>query len=300
MLSALLGMVLALPAVAQTDTAGAMDHPALTRFPESWIVDYQRQERVNYLLVLGMMRRAGGRVVPENAVRLHGTVTRITYEIPQLFSGGDAYEFFLEQAESRDYRPLFACSSRECGNSNYWANDVFDIRTLYGPERNQYYLAAELAEPGTERYLSLYVITRANRRIYAHVEIIEVDRASDAGSTPATSRDLQSLLQQGSVRLRSLIFDDEDNLVVSEGLGSVVQLLEENPDLAIYIVAYLRQPGAFRSLMQRSLNRAETVRDALVDLGVDGSRIEAQGVGPLAPRCAEGDCDERVELVLQQ
>ncbi|MEX2130787.1 MAG: DUF4892 domain-containing protein [Pseudohongiellaceae bacterium] len=285
---------------AQTDVSGSVDHPALQRFNESWIIDYRRDERVNHLLVLGTMRRAGGRVVPENAVRLHGNVTRITYEIPQAFTGADAYQFFLDQIEARGYRQLFVCSGRDCGNSDYWANDVFNIRTLYGPERNQFYLAAELGTPENERYLSLYIITRANRRISAYLEVIEVDSAGDGTGISGAARSLQMLLQQGSLRLTPVTFDEEDNLLLSDGLQTVVELLEENPDLNVYIVAYLRVPGAYRSLMQRSLDRAEAVREALSGLGIDEDRIVAQGVGPLAPRCAEGDCDERVELVLQQ
>ena len=46
------------------------------------------------------------------------------------------------------------------GAVNYWANDIFKRRILYGPERNQYYLAARsntaLAE---DPFLALYLIT---------------------------------------------------------------------------------------------------------------------------------------------
>ena len=45
---------------------------------------------------------------------------------------------------------------------------------------------------------------------------------------------------------------------------------------------------------------AELVRQALINLGIDETRLIARGVGPLAPFCSEGNCEERVELVLIQ
>ena len=294
-------LLVCLPATsnAQSDVSGAVDHPALQRFPGSWIIDYRRDNNVNYLLALGMMRREGGRVVPENSVRVHGNVLRITYEIPPAFTVTDAIEFFREQTVRRGYAQLFACTGRDCGNSNYWANDVFGNRALYGTERSQYYLAADLGSDLRERYLSLYIVTRGNQRNYAHVEIIEADKREEANAAAPSSDNLQRLQQQGSLRLDQLGFGSDDQLLLSEGLGAIAELLNNNPSLTVYVVAHLRQPGDLADLLQRSQRRAAAVRAELMTLGVDGLRIIAQGVGPLVPRCSEGNCDERVELVLQ-
>lgn len=296
---ALLVILCTANALAQSDLRGSSDIAVLQRFPESWITEYQQPASVSYLLALGTMRREGGRVVPENSIRTRGTLTRITYEVPQTYTGADVFSFFEKQIDARAYKRLFSCTGRDCGTSEYWANDVFDIRTLYGPERNQYYLAAEIGDPGNERYLCVYIITRANRRIYAHVEYLEADRSDLTGDRGSVNQDLLILREEGSLRLQQLRFDAEDRLVGEAGLGEVLPLLQANPQLRFYLVATLRRNGTLEELLAHSLNRATAVRDALVELGVDGARLEPQGVGPLAPRCVEGDCDERVELVLQ-
>ena len=62
----------------------------------------------------------------------------------------------------------FTCRGRDCGRSNGWANQVFGQAILYGPEANQFYIAAD--QDG--ELVSAYVIERGNRRIYAHVEAL--------------------------------------------------------------------------------------------------------------------------------
>ncbi len=286
-------------AVLGANTAAAQseagrDHPLLERFGESTIIDYDRQSGVNYRLVLGNLRRIRGLVVAEEEERLRGDLTRITYEIPDSFSGRDVMAFFRAQAEQRGYANLFSCQGRGCGNSNYWANDVFDDRSLYGPERNQYYMAFQAESAAA--YLVVYVITRANRRLYAHVEVLET---ASSGTLPMIEFSLENLLDAGGLRLYNLSFGSGDRLTGDDGLLPAVRLLQANPTLEIYIVAHLPGPAPLETLLEQSAQRARSVRDALIARGIDGRRIVARGVGPLAPLCSEGDCRERVEMVLR-
>ena len=82
--------------------------------------------------------------------------------------------FIRRQLTAKNYEVLYSCGGRECGSSNYWANDIFRNRILYGPERNQYFIAFR-ANPALEEspYFSVYIITRVNRKIYAYIEIVE-------------------------------------------------------------------------------------------------------------------------------
>ncbi|MFM1897275.1 MAG: hypothetical protein RLZZ385_2349 [Pseudomonadota bacterium] len=278
------------------DVSGAADHPLLQRFNSSFIVDYRQQASINYELVLGPMIRAAGRVSPEESRRLRGLVTRITYEVPESFAGADVFGFFDDQVRAGGFTVLFTCAGRECGNSNYWANDVFDNRILYGPERSQYYLAAAIEGPqGTTRYLALYVVTRANRRIYAHAEIVETDAA---GVQPIHDL-LIDLQQHGALVVPGLLFNDNDELLASEPLAAIVPMLLDNPQVNVIVVAHLRGAAPLERLLARSQQRADNVRDALVAAGVADEQIGARGLGPLAPLCGADGCDERIELVLQ-
>lgn len=290
-------VMLWMPLQAQPVPDAARDHPLLERFGESEIVEYRVENDVNYQLVLGNMRRLAGRVVPEESERLRGNLTRITYEVPQGFSAADVMEYFRAQVDERGYSNLFSCSGRGCGNSNYWANDVFDNRTLYGPERNQYYMALQADGDGDlTGYLAIYVITRANRQLYAHVEILE---SSERRVTPMVEFSAENLEEFRSLRLFGLEFDSSDRLVEQGGIQAAVQLLHQNPSLSVYVVAHLPGPGDLDELLARSGQRADQVRELLLEQGIAGGRVVARGIGPLSPLCSEGDCGERVELVLR-
>ena len=76
-------------------------------------------------------------------------------------------------------------------------------------------------------------------------------------------------------------------------------MLETDTSLNIYLVVHLGGSDSLDSLLARSLMRAELLKQQLQNLGIDGSRIIAQGVGPLAPNCGTGNCQNRIEVVLR-
>ncbi|MDA1370109.1 MAG: DUF4892 domain-containing protein [Proteobacteria bacterium] len=280
--------------------ASYKDHPLLDRFPDSEIVSMEFEENVNYRLVLSGLQRTRGQVEPENSERLRGDVTKIVYEVAQEFTGEDVYQFFSEQLLAKDYTKLFDCSGSACGSSNYWANDIFGNRILYGPVRNQYYMALRVnSELETAPHIALYITTRSNRRIYAYLEIVEVGGAPTRVGIIETSELLSQLREQGSVVLPLLGFIADNQLSDESALEQTADLLRSDPSVDVYVVAHLGGAGSLESLMRRSQARAELVRSQLVNMGIDGRRIIAQGVGPLAPACSAGNCRNRIEIVLR-
>lgn len=300
----LLSLALLVPAPAsdvqaQPDSRSLGDHPLMDRFPDSELEEIEIVEDSSYRLVLGTLQRNREVVVPENSLRLRGDVTKLTYQVSQEFSGEDVYEFFRQQMQEKNYEELFSCIGRACGSSNYWANDIFGNRILYGPERNQYFVAMRTPEGAmSPAHISLYIITRANRRIYAYLEIVEesVSREVVAIASPEL---LESLNVQGSVVLPGVAFNSDTELSDDSTLAPAVELLQSSPEQAFYIVAHLAGDGDLDTLLARSTRRAETVRQQLIAMGVQADRLIAAGVGPLAPACDVAECAERVELVLR-
>ena len=281
-------------------SANYNDHPLFDRFPDSEIISVEFDEDVNYRLVLSSLQRTRGLVTPESSERLRGDVTKIIYEVSQEFTGEDVYNFFQQQLQERNYTDLFTCSGRGCGSSNYWANDIFGNRILYGPERNQYYLAVR-ADNGLETlpHLALYIITRGNRRIYAYLEIIEVGGTTTRIDIIETNELLATLREQGSVIAPFLNFIADNQLTIESDLAPIANMLETDTSLNIYLVVHLSGSDSLDSLMARSLMRAEFLKQQLQNLGIDGTRIIAQGVGPLAPICGTGNSEDRIEVVLR-
>lgn len=203
----------------------------------------------------------------------------------------------------------FTRQGRGCGSSNYWANEIFDNRILYGPVQNQRYLAAtfETGVPGDSQigYAALYVVRRANQRLYAHLDLLaltgriaEEQRAAQL-VTPAAMQ--QRLTREGSVVVPSLRFNDSDELEEDAGIALLADVLQRDRLLEVFVVGHLQQSNVdLQTLQQQSLARAETVRQQLIEAGVDGGRIIAAGVGPLAPYCRPGPCGQRIEVVVRQ
>ena len=302
LLNASLMSYLSVSAVAQPAdlTGNYNDHPLLDRFPDSEIVSVEFNEDANYRLVLSGLQRTRGVVTPETSERLRGDVTKIIYEVVQEFTGEDVFRFFQGQLTDRGYSDLFTCNGRGCGSSNYWANDIFRNRILYGPERNQYYLAARVdIESEMSAYLALYIITRGNRQIYAYVEIIEPGGTKTRIDVIEENELLDTLLEDGSVVASTLSFITDNRLSPQSNLAPIVNMLRTDMSLNVYLVVHLGGSGSLESLMSRSLARAELLKQQIQDQGINGDRITAQGVGPLAPTCAVGNCQDRIEVVLR-
>ena len=277
------------------------DHPLLSRFPDSVITSVEFDEDINYRLVLSSLQRTRGLVSSEISERLRGDVTKIVYEVSEEFNGQDVYDFFREQLQERNYEELFNCAGRECGSSNYWANDIFGNRILYGPERNQYYLAMR-TDPTVESSarIALYIITRGNRRLYAYIEIVEVGGAETRIDIASPNNLIETLRERGFTIVPDIEFQEDLALTAESNLSAIVSMLQADPSIQIYLVSHLGGEGGIDTLLERSQQRANVLRQLLIGRGVNASRIIARGVGPLAPGCSGGNCEDRVELVLQQ
>ena len=111
---------------------------------------------------------------------------------------------------------------------------------------------------------------------------------------------LTQFKQQGTFELANLKFDDQDKLTGNTTvlLDSVIAALQKNSRLKLYVVGHLRTDQGLEVSQQRSLTRAQSVVDVLVQSGIDSQRLSAQGVGPLAPVNQSGSID-RIGLVVR-
>jgi len=299
--------VTGLAAQGSADVAGSADYAGINRFPGSYIVDYRHDTNTVYSLALGRMQRVTGRVAPSHSERFQGDLYRITYEIPDGFNAQEVFDHFRSQLLDADQQELFVCQGRDCGSSNFWANDLFGNRILYGPENGQFYMASayqhEHEGETISGYAALYVITRANRRLYAHLEFLELpeERAAEQRAAQDMSPQTlsQRLQQDGGTVLPGVIFDENDQLSDSRGIDVLAQVLNAEPAVNVYIVGHLQADASLDQQLERSLLRATRVRDALIERGIAGSRLDVHGVGPLAPFCRPGPCAQRIEVLVR-
>lgn len=86
-------------------------------------------------------------------------------------------------------------------------------------------------------------------------------------------------------------------------IDELVQLMKDNPGMAIRLEGHTDNRGDERLLQQLSEERVQTVRDYILSKGIDGSRIEYVGYGGTKPlsdnKSPEGiEINRRVEFVI--
>ncbi|TBU97678.1 DUF4892 domain-containing protein [Phytopseudomonas dryadis] len=250
-LTSLLALLLASATVSAADVPGSRDLDVLPRFPGSQIVTFKEQAEQERIYPQGTIRRISGRLRYEREVLAQGQLTAITYELPQTHSANDVFAEAREALQDKDAQLLYWCQGRECGSSSLWANSVFGNSTLYGSDDQQAYALLRLAQPNQDTLVSLYSITRGNRRAYLHAEMLASSTPLGAVlPTPATlSRQLKST---GELRLPEQTEPRED----------WVELLARSLNLDSTLRVSL------------SGSQAEAWREALIEQRVRAARLE--------------------------
>ena len=274
-----------------TDLPGASDPEGIPRFPRSWVVVYEQDG--NYApreFVISAVEKIRRELRIDQKLRVDATALRVTYQVP---AGTPREEVVGHYRRVLGPDALFSCEGRDCGRSNSWANQVFGQAGLYGPDGNQFYIATDREG----RLVSVYVIERGNRRIYAHVEVLQPEQAVsavvNAKLTERVAGDGFSTI--GGVRPR------RDGTIPAEGL----QMLRDiAPKLRIferqtlYVVCHLHGPEAGSVLLERAGACARAAAEELgrALAGDTGPELVPFGAGPLLPRAGGGAA--RIELVL--
>jgi hypothetical protein len=285
LLFVLFGLCVAQP-VRGADVSGARDPLGLARVPDSNIVGYEFDDSLRRReFALGRVDRSRREVRVEHEVRASATREWATYEMPRGIPPEEVINHYLAELS---IEPLFTCRGRDCGRSNLWANDIFNLATLYGPDANQFYFAGELGDA----LVALYVIERGNKRVYAHLEVL---RPEQEVALDLNAEVLQQLAGEGLARIEGITPDrrgglDDTALDRLRELSAGMGIFE---DQTLYLVCHLYGQESAAVLIDRSTECAERAVQALRLDG--GPELVPFGAGPLLPRVGE---TSRLELIL--
>ncbi len=181
-LAALLGLCLALPAVADEGAAEAL-LARYDRFPHAEVVNQGSEPVLDHVVGLGPIQKVRGDWRLEDSERLTGQLSRYTWRIVDGFSSRALFEDATAEVEAMPGSELlYACEARSCGRSVQWANRVFHQRVLYGTESSQRYRVYALRDGDREQRLVMYASARTSDRQYLHMELLTV--RGEGSATP--------------------------------------------------------------------------------------------------------------------
>ncbi|MBL8561135.1 MAG: OmpA family protein [Gemmobacter sp.] len=241
-----------------------------------------------------------------------GTLEQTAWRIDTPQSTLDLAARLQAQLEAAGWKILFTCETRGCGG--------FDFRYQL-PLLNEPDMHVDLgdfryvsAEKGGEA-LSL-TISRATGAGF--VQLTRVTPGARAPETPTVApvaplalpapvSDLGARLEaSGAVVLGDLVFAS-GKAALEPGdyasLRALADYMAARPEAKIALVGHTDASGGLAGNVALSEARAGAVRKVLISLGIQGERIEAKGVGYLAPRASnltpEGRTqNRRVEVML--
>jgi outer membrane protein OmpA-like peptidoglycan-associated protein len=258
----------ALPLFAQEDVEGSRDHPLLTRMPNYYIDEYEEREFESFEFEVGSDKY--------QTVEGHRWV--IGYNIKD-----DA-----QPAGELQVKRNFENAIKRVGGTVVYA------------DRGRSTLKA--IKDGNEVWVEVHVYSGATSYELTIIEK-EAMRQDVVANADAWMGDINAT---GRAAVYGIYFDTDKAEIKAESeptLAEIAKLLKNNPALNLHVVGHTDSTGAFDHNMKLSQARATSVMNALVSkYGIPTTRLQASGVGPLAP-VASNDSEEgraknrRVELV---
>lgn len=303
----------------------ALDLPATARLTAERVTE---QDRYN-----APIAPFDGNSIPVQSV--DGTVVRRVWEISGVNQTPlQVLRPLRAQFEAAGYVPVLDCTAERCGGFDFrFGTEVLPAPAMFVNLRNYHALTMRKGPADQpEAMASLLVSASAN---VAHLQIIEARAGDNPGLLPVTVPPVDtpqaetveppapaepdepdkdsvgsvpnSLATLGFAVLDGLAFDTGETDLGPGPFPVLVDLagfMADNPALRIALVGHTDTVGGLESNIAISRARARSVRQRLIDAyGIEPSRLDAEGMGYLAPRTsnltAEGrEGNRRVEAII--
>ncbi|MDY6941831.1 MAG: OmpA family protein [Pseudomonadota bacterium] len=193
-------------------------------------------------------------------------------------------------AQKRDYE----------SEGNLMALSTVDYLTIY----SSHYLSARKTVGGQDVYVAVLVSPNRNDYLVDTLGSVAVEADMTRLNLAALNNAIES---QGHASVYDIYFERDSARITDASepaLNAITAFLTQHPNDHFYVVGHTDDAGSFSASITLSRARAEAVKDALLERGIDEDRLDAHGAGPLSPlasnRSESGrELNRRVELVLR-
>jgi OmpA-OmpF porin, OOP family len=300
------GMLLLMSAGAAKCETEVKDHPLVSRFPGSQVVEHKSLEFDEYQLALGPIMDTNKFTKDQH---LEGKVSEFKYSVPEAGSSLEIERAYETALRGNGFQVLFSCGGKQCFSDKFsygYTNGSWGI-WCGNCEQPMRYLAAKLARPAGDVYVSV-VVEKDHYEGGTWLSIVEVKHMDEGLVRVDAAALARDIMETGHASLYGLYFDTGKSTVKPESdptLAEIAKLLASNPQLKLDVVGHTDNIGTTASNMALSKQRADAVLQALVTrYHAPEERLQAAGLGPMAPiasnRSEDGRAkNRRVELVAQ-
>ncbi|MGZ5033053.1 MAG: OmpA family protein [Usitatibacter sp.] len=264
------GLIAVTSAMAQKDAPNCKDHALLTRLPDYWIQSCTLKQFDAYAFSTGK----------DKTTRVEGRFTNIRYQPPANLTTKPSTLQVLHNVEN---------AVKQIGGTVVATDASKETLTL--------------AKDGKELWIEVWA-DYTGKYILTIVE--KAAMAQEIAGNAAVFAD--GLRTTGHIAVEGIYFETGKSELKPEStpaIAEVAKLLKNDAGLKLYVVGHTDNAGALDGNVKLSLDRAQSVVQALVRTqGVEAARLKAYGDGPYAP-VASNDSESgraknrRVELVKQ-
>jgi OmpA-OmpF porin, OOP family len=284
------------------DVQGSSDHPGVSRFAGSTIIQFKKADFGVLVLPLSPPGKATAK-----SQNVEGGFRQILYRIPAGRHSHEVFRTYETALKQSGFQTLYACiGDAQCGSA--WPGYLQGKYGVFmgGVEwDSQRYLAAKRTAPDGDVYVMLYAYDEGSQS-KALIVIVDVAPLA-AGLVTINAADMaKDIGAAGHVPVYGVLFDVDKGELKPEStpaLREMAKLLEQQPRLHVAIVGHTDNVGALEHNLALSERRAAAVVRALVSqYRIDATRLLPKGVGPLAPVMSNATeagraKNRRVELV---
>ncbi|MDB6063410.1 MAG: OmpA/MotB [Verrucomicrobiaceae bacterium] len=305
-------------AAGNTDVSGSKDHPLLSRYPDTHIIEYRFSEYDELEVRTAKSFNDHGFKHPSK--KLEGKLTTIEYQSNTNAPFTQVLRNFGEGLKKAGFKELFSCDGQDTCGPLFVTHAM--LETPIHSNFRDYPTSTDSTNGSRYGYWS-GSLTRSTGDVAVTVLIGEdgkyrekVDIIVDIVESKPMENNLvvvnpqflsDSIVRDGKAVLNGILFDTDKATIKTESsaaLKAIADYMEQNKTSKVFIVGHTDTTGDFQHNTGLSQQRAQAVVDTLSSTyKIDKSRLRAAGVGPVSPAASnsteEGKAkNRRVEMVL--
>ena len=210
-------------------------------------------------------------------------------------------DFLVEfrKPEDQNYRSyplykldIFGCSASTFGNNNSSRQDFpKELVEALGAGNSWHHIAIYIRKNIGKAYIDQYRIFATNTLPIGATKMdIKADRygikIKNFRIAAGGDDKYNKIVTDGKFISHGILFDVNQSSIKPESMGTlneIAKLLKEHPDLKFEIDGHTDSDGSAENNLKLSKQRADAVKDKLVDMGISEDRLTTKGFGATKP-----------------